>query len=129
LQKRARTNRAPEEMDPRTMGYAIPKDNDMKPTSLTLNQKLGALAHKYYQHAQWNPKVGDYYTSSRNDLELYQIIDEDDSHFHTIYCSNPEGERSKWLKEEFTTQGFGLNRVHVPNFILNLDPECSPFPA
>lgn len=92
----------------------------MTTTSLTHYQKLQAMAEKYYSYVTWNPKVGDYYTSSRNDLELYQVVDEDEEHFYTIYCNNPDGVRQKWRKDEFTTQGFGLNRVHVHHHILQL---------
>jgi hypothetical protein len=92
----------------------------MKPTSLTQWQKLQALSEKYYSYAVWNPRVGDYYTSSRADLELYQIVDEDDEYFYTIYCNNPNGERAQWRKEEFTTEGFGLNRVFVHKAIMSL---------
>lgn len=91
----------------------------MKPTSLTQNQKLEALAYKYYCGPRvWHPKAGDYYTSSRNDLQLYQIVAEDDEHFYTVYCTHPD-QRDAWKKEGFTTEGFGTNRVYVPEWILN----------
>lgn len=91
----------------------------MKHTSLTQNQKLEALKLKYYDDFQWEPIKGDYYTSCRNDLELYQIVDEDDDFFYTNYCDpqrttqNP----SHWPKTDFK-KGFGEKRVFVPHFIL-----------
>jgi hypothetical protein len=103
------------------MGYAEQYNNDMRQASLTPNQKLEALAQRFYCGGiRWEPKVGDYYTSSRNDLELYQIVDEDELHFYTVYCTNPDGERAKWRKDEFTAEGFGLNRVWVHESIFKL---------
>jgi hypothetical protein len=91
----------------------------MEITKLTTEQKLEALALKYYQDYQWQPKTGDYYTSSRNDLELYLIVLADDKLVHTVYC-NPEmgKEVSVWKVDEFLT-GFGVKRVYVPDLILN----------
>jgi len=87
-------------------------------TSLTTEQKLEALALKYYQDYQWIPKAGDYYTSSRNDLELYFIVYADDHEIHTVYCDLQKGTSvSVWKTSEFLT-GFGLKRVHVPDWIL-----------
>lgn len=88
-------------------------------TELTLNQKLEALALKYYEDFQWQPKKGDYYTSSRNDLELYQIVDEGEQFFYTKYCDPKKGnDTSMWPKSTFL-KDFGLKRVFVPEWILN----------
>lgn len=85
-------------------------------TELTHSQKLAALSHKFYQGAEWVPAVGDYYTTARNDMQLYQIVREDDVYFYTSYL--PLGcELSAWHKEGFTDKGFGPKRVHVPMFI------------
>ena len=54
-------------------------------TKLTAEQKLQALSSKYYDGLEWQPKKGDYYTTSRNDLELYQIVDENETTFFTFY--------------------------------------------
>jgi hypothetical protein len=86
-------------------------------TVLTEKQKLAALALRFYQNFQWAPIAGDYYTTSRNDLELYQIVEEDETHYHTSYLPLG-GATAKWLKSEFTTQGFGVHRVFVPPFVL-----------
>jgi hypothetical protein len=91
----------------------------MEITKLTTEQKLEALALKYYQDYQWQPRTGDYYTSSRNDLELYKIIYADEKFIHTVYCDPDRGkEVSVWKADEFL-KDFGLKRVHVPDWILN----------
>lgn len=89
----------------------------MKYTVLTYQQKLQALSDKYYSHNRWQPKKGDYYTTSRNDLELYQIVDEDEEHFYTVSCHVENCHKEPWKKEEFL-QDFGINRVSVQNYIL-----------
>jgi hypothetical protein len=93
----------------------------MQYTKLNNDEKLLALKLKYYDDQQWSPTTGDYYTSSRNDLELYQIVNEDNDYFYTNYCDPDKKTEtpSSWLKSEFTTVGFGLKRVHVPEWILN----------
>lgn len=86
---------------------------------LTHRQKLEALAARFYNNLQWHPKAGDYYTTSRADLELYRIVREDDENFYTSYL--PEGGTvSAWPKSEFTEQGFGPKRVWVPPYIFDL---------
>lgn len=86
-------------------------------TELTLEQKLEALSLKHYQGFAWNPKKGDYYTSSRNDLELYQIVDENETSFFTKYSTDIDGSNlAEWTKEEFLID-FGVNRVFVPDFV------------
>jgi hypothetical protein len=88
-----------------------------KITSLTYKQKLQALSSKYYDGLEWQPKKGDYYTTSRNDLELYQIVDENETTFFTNYCGEKKSpEPHEWLKTEFL-ENFGVNRVYVPDFI------------
>ena len=86
---------------------------------LTERQKLLAMAHKYYNHQEWIPQKGDYYTSSRADLELYQVVDVTDTKVCTIYV-NGSGTVSEWDKETFLTEGFGINRVHVPKFVFTV---------
>jgi hypothetical protein len=89
------------------------------PTSLTLEQKIAALSLKYYDGFMWFPKSGDYYTTSRNDLELYKIEKEDDEFFYTIYCNIEGCNPSQWKKTEFL-KDFGVFRVFVPDIILSL---------
>jgi hypothetical protein len=90
-------------------------------TKLTPYQKLQALHDRFYSNMKWEPKKGDYYTTSRNDLELYHIIDEDEEYVYTIYCTDPNQNRSKWKKSEFTSQGFGPCRVYVHGYIIGTD--------
>lgn len=86
--------------------------------ALTTDQKLNALAFKYYQGAKWEPKTGDYYTTSRNDLQLYQIVEANEMVVKTRYCDPSKGDSiSEWSTENFLLD-FGVNRVHVPHFIL-----------
>ena len=87
-------------------------------TELTKEQKLLAIRLKYYDGMEWNPKKGDYYTSSRNDLELYQIVDEDETFFYTNYC-NPQQTTpnpAQWPKIDFK-KGFGEKRIYTPDWI------------
>lgn len=88
--------------------------------SLTERQKLAALALKYYQGFNWEPKEGDYYTSSRADLELYRIAIIQDGIVSTEYCRNHDvpSVRAAWDLDGFTTSGFGPRRVYVPDWIL-----------
>ena len=88
-------------------------------TALTPMQKLEAIAFKYYQGHGWQPSTGDYYTSSRADLELYRVVSVNKDKVHTIYC-NKECSVAVWDLSTFTSEGFGLNRVHVPLWILGL---------
>lgn len=93
--------------------------NNKKYISLTTDQKLNALAFKYYQGAKWEPKTGDYYTTSRNDLELYQIVEANEKVVRTRYCDPQRGDAiTDWPTERFLLD-FGVNRVFVPDWILN----------
>ena len=89
----------------------------MSTQELTLDQKLQALANRFYQGTAWQPKAGDYYTTSRADLELYRVAKIDGGKIYTEYCTRP-GELTGWDEDTFTTEGFGPRRVHVPDFIL-----------
>lgn len=93
------------------------------PTSLTQAQKLHALAHRFYQHGKWTPKAGDYYTTARADLELYQVVDIKGGTVFTKYMVG-DGLVSEWREDEFTVCGFGLQRVHVPGWVFD-GPEDS----
>lgn len=97
----------------------------VRATQLTERQKLQVLADRFYNNTanNWQPKVGDYYTTPRADLELYYIIAETPTQFLTVYCDttkygdgiNP----AKWPKGEFLT-GFGVNRIEVKSHIFDL---------
>lgn len=92
-------------------------------TKLTAEQKLEALALKYYNCLTWEPKKGDYYTTSRSDKELYQIVDENENSFFTNYCDKekfPDSENAEWSKQSFL-QDFGERRVYVPDYVLAME--------
>jgi len=89
-------------------------------TELTVEQKLQALSSKYYDGLQWTPKKGDYYTTSRNDLQLYQIVDENETTLFTNYCGkNKSDQPHEWSKRKFL-EDFGERRVFVPEFVLKM---------
>jgi len=89
-------------------------------TELTVEQKIQALSSKYYDGLPWNPKKGDYYTTSRNDLELYQIVDENETTLFTNYCGEKKAdEPHEWSKRKFL-EDFGERRVFVPEFVLGI---------
>lgn len=90
----------------------------IKYVKLTEKQKLYALEFKYYQHHKWEPKKGDYYTTSRSDLELYMIVNEDENFFYTKFCNPSFGDLiENWKKDEFL-KDFGICRVFVPDTML-----------
>lgn len=91
---------------------------EIKHMELTMSQKLQSLSHKYYGHVPWVPKTGDYYTSSRADLELYQIVEANEKVVRTRYCHPDHSQTiSEWPTETFL-EGFGVNRVWVPDIFL-----------
>lgn len=87
---------------------------------LTAQQKLHALAYRFYQGGKWEPKPGDYYTTSRADLELYQVIDVRDGKVFTRYCDPQRGSHiTDWPAEEFLSpETFGRARVWVPGWVI-----------
>lgn len=87
--------------------------------TLSPMQKLEALAQKNYRQQVWQPKQDDYYTSQRADLELYKIIEIKDGKIYTVYCDK-ECSPQVWDEKDFTNNGFGLYRVHVPQWVLEL---------
>lgn len=85
---------------------------------LTPEQKLEALAARFYQGMEWVPKAGDLYTTSRADLEVYRVVDVRDGIVTTEYTENGAGV-SVWPEHEFLIEGFGPKRVWVPPHILS----------
>lgn len=85
--------------------------------SLTPMQKLHALSNRFYSGVAWTPKAGDYYTTSRADLELYKVVDVRDGKVFTTYL--PEGGTvDEWPSDEFLSpETFGYARVHVPSWV------------
>lgn len=92
---------------------------------LTVQQKLQAMELRFYSGVNWNPKKGDYYTLTRASLglEVFQIQDETDADFGIIKVWDTNGNHkienplTYFPKDTFTTEGFGLSRVHLPEFI------------
>lgn len=84
---------------------------------LTYEQKLQAMAYRFYQGAEWQPKAGDYYTTSRADLEVYRVTEVRVDVIVTDYTENSAGPFA-WPAAEFLTEGFGPKRVWVPDWII-----------
>ena len=91
----------------------------MSVEQLTYRQKLEALAYKYYSGGEWEPQKGDHYTTSRADLELYQIVDVTEDKVFTKYMT-PDSPVAEWDKSGFLTDGFGPRRVWAPDWIFKL---------
>jgi hypothetical protein len=111
-----------DERDYQAMNKELRKEQPTSPSieKMELNpmQKLNALQYKYYQGGKWIPKEGDFYTTSRADLELYKVVEVTDTKIKTKYCLPERGDSiSEWDKETFLTEGFGVNRVYVPEWI------------
>ena len=87
-------------------------------SALTPEQKLNALAYRFYQGGEWTPKAGDFYTTSRADLELYQVVKIEDGKVFTRYLIGSDV-ISEWDEAGFTTEGFGPRRVYVPDWVLS----------
>jgi hypothetical protein len=87
---------------------------------LTATQKLHAMAHRFYSRQPWTPQPGDFYTSSRADLELYKVVDVRDGKVLTTYL--PEGGTvAEWPADEFLADHtFGYARVHVPAWVFKI---------
>lgn len=83
---------------------------------LTENQKLQAMAARFYQGLEWTPKAGDLYTTSRADLEVYEVLDVRDGIVLTRYTEGSTS-ISTWPEDEFQTFGFGPKRVYIPPWI------------
>ncbi len=84
---------------------------------LTYQQKLDALAYRFYQGAEWQPKAGDLYTTSRADLEVYRVVGVEGGMIYTEYTEDGLGQ-SAWPASEFLTDGFGPKRVWVPDWVI-----------
>jgi hypothetical protein len=93
-------------------------------TELTPWQKLSALAMRFYGNTPWTPKPGDYYSTSRADLELYQVVDIKDDKVYTRYCDPQKGNTiADWPVDEFLSpKTFGYARVWVHEAFLQPHP-------
>lgn len=85
--------------------------------NITARQKLAAFELRFYQFQAWEPKVGDYYTVTRAELVLFQIVGRDDQAGEWIVFSNQYDQEHRFAIEGFTTQGFGPSRLWVPEWI------------
>lgn len=92
---------------------------------LTHQQKLDALAYRFYQGGAWEPKAGDFYTTSRADLELYQVVSVEDGVVRTRFTEGSDA-IAEWPEGEFQTDGFGPKRVFVPEWVICAKPAASP---
>jgi len=88
---------------------------------LTHQQKLDALAYRFYQGATWEPKAGDFYTTSRADLELYQVVSVEGGIVRTRFTEGSDA-IAEWPEGEFLTDGFGPKRVFVPEWVICAKP-------
>lgn len=81
-----------------------------------LEIKLEAIASRHYQGIKWQPKVGDWYTIDRNDLELFEIVGETD----VEWLVNPRTEGHSgdlhFEKLGFTDKDFGVHRCKVLDY-------------
>jgi hypothetical protein len=89
-------------------------------TKLTYQQKLDALSYRFYQGGVWTPKAGDFYTTSRADLELYQVVSVEGGVVRTRFTEGTDA-ISEWPEAGFLTEGFGPRRVFVPEWVI-----CAP---
>ena len=89
---------------------------------LTYQQKLEALSYRFYQGGEWKPKAGDFYTTSRADLELYQVVSVEGGVVRTRFTEGTDA-ISEWPEAGFLTEGFGPRRVLVPEWVI-----CAPSP-
>lgn len=96
---------------------------------LTYQQKLDALSYRFYQGGQWSPKAGDFYTTSRADLELYQVVSVENGVIRTRYTEGSDAV-SEWPETGFLTEGFGPRRVYVPDWVMKAPaPPREPYAA
>lgn len=86
---------------------------------LTETQKLDALSLRFYQGLQWKPEAGHLYTTSRADLEVYEVVKIEGGKVFTRYTDGKSDVISEWAEDEFLTAGFGLKRVWIPPFVLS----------
>ena len=89
-------------------------------TTLTPWQKLSALAMRFYQNRNWDPDVGDYFTTTRADLNLYQIVGMDHGKVRTKSCDPTKSAILSWDLEHFLIDPtIGYARVWVSTTFLN----------
>lgn len=77
---------------------------------------------KFYGGYEWKPKKGDLYTTSRDDLEVYEIVDIKDGKVYTRYTEGSEIV-TEWDEATFLTEGFGPKRVYIHQSVFGNLPE------
>lgn len=92
----------------------------MNNIEISEKQKLEAMANKFYSGMEWNPKVNDYYTTARADLEVFKVLKIEDGYIYTVMVGGNQKTPEKWDLNGFTTEGFGPNRVHIQPWVLAL---------
>ncbi|MBU0643682.1 MAG: hypothetical protein KJ731_21205 [Alphaproteobacteria bacterium] len=85
---------------------------------LTEMQKLEAMALRFYQGLEWKPKAGHLYTTSRADLEVYEVVKVEGGVVFTRYTEGETDTVSEWPESDFLSKGFGPMRVWIPPFVL-----------
>ena len=88
----------------------------------TLEQKMAALAMRFYQGMKWEPKVGDHYCLTREGTELFTITRTDGENFfiQRVYApgqTESHEQQDPWPIAKFQ-EDFGVNRVWVHPIIL-----------
>jgi hypothetical protein len=90
---------------------------------LTWKQKCHAMAFHVNQPGNWTPVAGDYYTSVRPDLEVYQVVSIDGGVVSTRYVEPPQDDGSQlatWSEQGFLSDGYGPSRVWLPAWALEI---------
>lgn len=83
-----------------------------------MRQKLTAIHIKHYQGDEWLPQAGDFFTTLRADLALFQISKIDGRQVFVVSVDDGNQE-SAYDLGNFTSGGTGSLRVHVPKFVLD----------
>jgi len=89
-----------------------------KYTALTCQQKLHCFGLKYFQNYEWKPEIGDYFTTTRADLELFQITRIEERNVFWINAKEPNSLEQRDDLSGFSCLGQGSIRLYVPDFIL-----------
>ncbi len=82
--------------------------------------KLAALDWRFYQHQSWRVQAGDLYSLTRNDCELYKVLNVEGGLTFTMVVNNSnelcEMQEQTADTAEFLHGGFAECRVHVPHW-------------
>ncbi len=83
---------------------------------------IQAFTNTYYAGQPWEPKAGDYYCIGRatEPYHLCKIVKIENGKLYTVMCDDQE-QVSDWDEVGFTTENFGVNRIHVPEWFFKFD--------